>query len=85
VVLTQRSNIAAGTEGALACRFDHDPVNERVVAPFSEGTGAGPDHRQVQRIKRLRAVQYDASDTSVEPCDHCLFVWHLRLRDGRGI
>ena len=83
--LTQCAHVATGTERAVAGTLDHDAVHMRIVTPLPERPRAGADHRQVERVERLRAVQHDAPHAPVASGDHGLFVWHSPLRDGSCI
>ena len=85
LVLAQRAHIAAGTEGAVAGALDHDGVHMRIIAPRLERLCAGADHRQVERVECLRAIQHDAPHAPVAPRDHGLFVLHAALRSGASI
>ena len=85
LVLAQRTDIAAGAEGAIAGTLDHHAVHMRVVSPSRQSPCAGPDHRQVERVERLRSVQHDAPHAPVASGDHGLFVLHAPLQDGQSI
>ena len=85
LVLAQRPHVAAGTEGAVAGALDHDGVHMRVIAPRLECQCAGTDHRQIERVECLWAIEHDAPHASVTPGDHGLFVLHAPLRNGARI
>jgi hypothetical protein len=79
--LTQGTDIAAGTECTLAGALYHHGMYVRVIAPILQCTRAGADHRQVDRIQRLRTVQQDSPHTSIPPGNYGLLVWHCNSPD----
>ncbi len=56
--LAHRADVAAGAEGAVAGALDHHGVHMRIVAPLRERGGAGADHREIERVQCLRAVEH---------------------------
>jgi hypothetical protein len=84
--LTQGADVAAGTEGPVAGALDHHGVDVRIFAPGFQDRVAGADHRQIERIERLGAVEQDAPYPAVAAGDDGVFCGHAvvsLLRSGR--
>ena len=68
--LAQRADVAAGAEGAITGALDHHRMHMRLIPPALQHLGQRLDHRQIQRVQRLRAVQHDPPNPPVTAREH---------------
>src|SRR5690606_26800064 len=75
--LPDRPHVPAGAEGALAGTANDDHANGVIRLPGGELRADGPDHRQRQRIQRLRPVQGDESGAAADLDENVLRLAHV--------
>ncbi len=64
--VVQRPHVAAGAEGALAGALDDDDTDRGIGGAVGQPRVQRPDHRQGQRVERLRPVQGDRRDATAK-------------------